>query len=768
MRYWSSAILFALLLGIAQVLAACTPDTLRLVPLDRSWQVETYGADKDSALGARGLSAAKPAARELELTVDFASNDVNKTQGEVLRLLDDIPGCGRLTDFSGAVISVKLVTPPELARLRNGQGVAGAQIILETESIDGIPSRQYSGWTDLENGAQTITMIPTALTLIKDGHTDPGLDLERTVKVGIKVALNSASQGTYHANLTVREVGIQFPTIQMREKIKAEVRKARRPISDNATLSMLPPLAAPDKNAQVLATTRDLVAKSPAVRSISVRSEPRNQSNSVWEIMVRFDEYRPHAAERSARVSYRVPEPLDLTNKKVTAFAAIGPALRGASLRPNQVQLELYDEEGNVLRGPAADVSVSGIAFGSDGRESASRWVKVEATHPGDNPLAMGYVSPRFRAAKVNEIVLRFQVGKFSHELRKNPYPLEGKLLLSPISVEDNPRALEPVMVATARPTVDRKPVPPEQFLVGINYPWINYGWDLGQAPFGSRTQCGFSSLQPKLERDFSKLHESGIKVVRVFLLGDLRAGVVYDKGKMPVGLDLCVAKDLAALTEAASKCGVQLMPVLIDFLIGDGTLDREYGAKRWKEGEAPHFLIESEPRRAFIENVLRPIIRQLNQAKQVIYAVDIANEIENAPAVAAHFSEVMVFVRQVRELIRQEAPEVKVTLGSRDRDDLVRHWAETGWDVAQCHYYDKMAEEEDRSLDFPAGKLGLTEPVIVGEVEPSDIPGKLETIWKNGYSAAFFWSFRGTDGYVVDQDAIRAWLDGKKSGNAR
>ena len=83
--------------------------------------------------------------------------------------------------------------------------------------------------------------------------------------------------------------------------------------------------------------------------------------------------------------------------------------------------------------------------------------------------------------------------------------------------------------------------------------------------------------------------------------------------------------------------------------------------------------------------------------------------------------------------------------------------------DVHQFHFYDKMQEEESRPLSYPARELGLTGPVIVGEVEPTNIPDKLDTITRNGYDAALFWSWRGLDGYVVDLDELAAWKQRKR-----
>ena len=62
-------------------------------------------------------------------------------------------------------------------------------------------------------------------------------------------------------------------------------------------------------------------------------------------------------------------------------------------------------------------------------------------------------------------------------------------------------------------------------FFVGINYPWNNYGWDVGKNPYGKPENAGWSANQDKLKNDFIYLKNSGINIVRyIFLIsGDSR-----------------------------------------------------------------------------------------------------------------------------------------------------------------------------------------------------------------------------------------------------
>jgi hypothetical protein len=373
-----------------------------------------------------------------------------------------------------------------------------------------------------------------------------------------------------------------------------------------------------------------------------------------------------------------------------------------------------------------------------------------------------------FQAGAVAEVVVHFEVGKFSNTLRKQPYPLSGTLLLSEIHIEDDPRSPALPQPATKHPALEKKPVPIETFEVGINYPFQKYGFDVGLYPFGGRDICGFSSHQFALDRDFRKFREHGIGLVRVFVLADLRTGALMDRQGAITGLDRCVGPDINALVDAAARNSLKLMPVLIDFLIADGSSpEQEPGTRRWTQGEYPHLIVDPNARRGFVEKALRPIVRTLAEANRrhgskVVAAVDIVNELENATTVfqAGGFGAARGFVREVRDMIRKEAPSLKITLGSRNRDDLVDLWSEMGFDVWQFHYYDRMEEEEKQPLHFPAGALGLRGPVLIGEVEPSAIGQKLDTIYADGYDGALFWAYRSIDGFEVDLREIKRWLD--------
>lgn len=746
------------------------------IPLDDAWTLETYDADKTSDYGARGFTGVRTLhggrCSRLAIAAHLVARDRSREGGEIFRPLSDIPGLSSPADLDGAVVEavVRVSGGPRHA-FGESHGIphSGLQVILETKNTDGLYARRYGQWMDLETlDADTATRARLRTwnaaprrrkLLFGDGtFTEPGFTPGRSVRIGLKYALNVQSEDGYRGTVYIDSVRILLPR-----------RTRRRPSPSVPTDRLLAGLHAPplDAGENVLANTSALKPASRVEVTLAPFGRDKGMSG-VAVAHVTFDHYDPAVDERSVRIGTRLPTAQDLGSSKVVAYVAVGPRLRGTLARPNQVQLELYDSHGRVLRGPASSVSGS-VLFDERGRPRNSTWVAVEVSAPIGTPMGMGFAAAGFRKDDVVEIDLRFELGKNSQEV--NSFPLSGDLLLSnfvlrPIQTRDE---------GVTSQSGGSPPVPdsssahrriPEPFVAGVNYPFINYGWDVGTVPYGGRTHGGFGSYRHQLRDDFMAFKKAGVDVVRVFLLGDLRTGMVRSATGLPAGLDMNVEPDLEALVEAASASGVHLLPSLVDFLAADGSARKDLGNQRWRwsEGEAVDVFTDPAHRRAFLDNVLRPVVQFLAHADErqpgLVYAIEIMNEPENALALMTpdRWRELRKFVKQGIDLVHMEAPRIPVTLGSRDPGDLVEFWRGLNLDLWQFHFYDKAAEEEGRSLDVPAKALGLPGPVIVGELEGTSATEKLDLLARNGYAGAFFWSHLGQDGYTLDLDAIRRW----------
>jgi hypothetical protein len=748
-----------------------------------AWQVERYRAGEGSDLGALGVRSCSPVspwfagrARLLRLDVDFSHGDPDRRQGECWFDVDTL-GLGRVLNLAGGSVEASLLVPFSLTSKYEEARIAGAQLIAESESADGHRGRLYSSWADftnwwaLETRALTITGEPVVGSAWKDADFNP----LRIVRLGVKLALNSAAQGSFRRSVILTDFVVHLPSAAAIEEETRRLRTRRQPPPDVETLARLDPLESRQPDSVRLFGDRVLTPMTSSVRSLELVPEPANIARRVWKVELQFPKYEPDSTGRTARFSYVLSQPLDLRRTRLTAWAAVGPSLRGFTPRPNRIEFELVDESGHLFRGPAADVSANGMSFDMNAREFASRWIRFDVS-PGAGRQQTGSRDDAFDAGRVRQVGIRFVVGKFSNELRLEPYPLTGTLLLSNVMLEDDPHAVDLVAALDARHPVEKQPVPFDQFQIGVNYgTGHRYGYNAGLYPFGGRNLCGFSDHRQKLLRDFRSLAENDIHLVRIFLMDDLRSGVVLDQTGRASGLDPCARRDVRALIETAADAGIQLIVVLMDYLIADGARPaKEFGVRRWSEGEHPQLIIDAAARQQFLARVVQPIVQEIADANRdyggrVIFAVDVANEFENATAVFRRetIRDVKTFVRDVLGLIRSTG--LKTTFGSRSRRDLIRYWSDLdGIDIWQFHYYDAM-QEDGESWHLPAGQLGLVGPVIMGELEPSNIEEKIQTAWADGYSAVLFWAAQSVqdtqplDGFRIDFSAIKRWREAKR-----
>jgi hypothetical protein len=106
-------------------------------------------------------------------------------------------------------------------------------------------------------------------------------------------------------------------------------------------------------------------------------------------------------------------------------------------------------------------------------------------------------------------------------------------------------------------------------FLHGCNYPWstdgsvIYYGLDFGANVWGSH--LGVSTRYGAVAGDFAEMAALGFSVVRWFVFGDGRAGIVYDEAGFPIGPDAHLFDDMDAALSIARDTGIRLALVLLD-----------------------------------------------------------------------------------------------------------------------------------------------------------------------------------------------------------
>ena len=173
---------------------------------------------------------------------------------------------------------------------------------------------------------------------------------------------------------------------------------------------------------------------------------------------------------------------------------------------------------------------------------------------------------------------------------------------------------------------------------VGVNYPWLDYGWDFGLGPPEWRGNRTTPRWYGEVNKQLEHLHDLGITVVRWFVLAD---GLTYGTGDSaptlnggrwrfdPPVLGTDILEHFDELLQRISAFNtsrtapVRLLPVLIDFhFCSPGTMPvlqpdpvdplGTVANPGWvKQGRADAIL-DPAKRRRFLDRVLGPLLEVL------------------------------------------------------------------------------------------------------------------------------------------------------------
>jgi len=244
-----------------------------------------------------------------------------------------------------------------------------------------------------------------------------------------------------------------------------------------------------------------------------------------------------------------------------------------------------------------------------------------------------------------------------------------------------------------------------------------------------------------------------------VFLLCDLRSGVRFDAAGMPSGLDEAVLRDMEALTSAARRHGVGLMPVLLDFhLCAPRRL-----ANGVQLGGRAHLIADEFAAEALIDRVLQPIVEPFRHDEAIV-AWDVMNEPEwclrgglFSRRGTVPFDAMRGFLGRAAETIHRVAGQ-PVTIGSAGtaKLDLVRGLE---IDFYQVHWYDRFGWD---ALERPVAELGLADrPVVLGEFSgrSARLSEVLEAAKRAGYEGALVWSVLSDDEHSAYPPGLAEWI---------
>ena len=269
--------------------------------------------------------------------------------------------------------------------------------------------------------------------------------------------------------------------------------------------------------------------------------------------------------------------------------------------------------------------------------------------------------------------------------------------------------------------------------------PWCHYGIDFGANVWRPAGGLDQAAERNEIDRAFALLAASAIRHVRWFLFCDGRAGIVFDAGGRPSGVDDFVFRDVDAALEAAARHGISVMFVLLDFLwCGDPRVI--HGAQLGGHAEV---LRSGTGRAALLDCVFTPLFERYGTEPN-IFAWDIINEPEWIKTVA--LDDLDRFLHDCVALVHSSTRH-QATVGSAGVRWRDRYW-NLELDFYQVHWYDKLRRQP--SLDTHVTTLGYDRPVLLGEFptrgskkSPNEI---IEIARAAGYAGAFSWSALSDD----------------------
>ncbi len=459
---------------------------------------------------------------------------------------------------------------------------------------------------------------------------------------------------------------------------------------------------------------------------------------------LRFTDKEDDAEKRSATITLNLGE-VNLSKVMLFTSVQVRGDIIGTGHQKSRVQLELVDINGKRMMGPKIPV--------------ASTETPLILRPTITEPIPTGSFQNNFDLTKVKSLTIRFIIGKYPSEIK---IPASGKLIFSDIYKIVNLDLIsktfgEPDATRVTGDTLNleyelRKlkwKIERNDFFVGVNYPWNNYGWDVGKNPYGLPENSGWSAHEEKLTHDFQVLKEAGINIVRIYIFFDLRTGLKYQNGRL-TGFDQYVRKDIESLFKIAGKSGMKIIPVLFDFGIADGQ----------GPGEHPE-LIFQQNKVDFLANVVRPLLVEMDHWNtsygNPVFAIELMNEPDNMAMllIPGYFNSLKIWFKDLINIIHQET-NFKITLGSHSIVDMQRWWSDLQIDVWQFHFYKYMSKEHEWwPQNLRREKVKNPGTMFCGELEPYDVTNNLDTIKSNGYNGVLFWSWNTNDGFKLTPEQI-------------
>lgn len=337
-----------------------------------------------------------------------------------------------------------------------------------------------------------------------------------------------------------------------------------------------------------------------------------------------------------------------------------------------------------------------------------------------------------------------------------------------------------------------------DQNHVGINYPWMDYGWDFGDPPrvwLGGRSiEDWRASKREQMVRHFSDFAALGIFAVRWFLLGDglnygmgaeaprlVRGKWVFEPLRKEHPQHERILQDFDFVLQTCARLKLKLVPSLVDFHWCFPGRAAAPDAGIIKGGRAD-VVVDPAKRKTFLDHVLEPLLAISTKYTDAIYAWEVMNEPEHCTQQQGPWKRLwnlnprrIVPLQAMRDFIAEGvsrinshrqadgSPAFLSTIGFEHRHTAGRWNCDSlGISLPQFHYYPKHNDRlpHNRQARCFIGEvattsgLGLTWPDLQEAGKEQAITNRLQWIAERGYESAFLWSAHGKDRATIWTEA--------------
>jgi hypothetical protein len=288
-----------------------------------------------------------------------------------------------------------------------------------------------------------------------------------------------------------------------------------------------------------------------------------------------------------------------------------------------------------------------------------------------------------------------------------------------------------------------------DDFVVGANLPWLDYGQDFGANAWRPEGGLARPERRERLRRALFGLAESGARLVRWWLLADGRAGLREDGDGRLLGLDTRLLADVEAAVVALREAGLEALFVVADYMWL--AAPRRVGGVRL--GGRRDLVRDPEARARLLDGVVGPIAERFGR-EPAIAGWDLMNEPEWAtlgtgtldPRRSVSRRQMRAFLEALASLLRERATQpLTVGLASRRWLSLVDG---LDLDILQVHWYESLDPVATLARPVPADCPGR--PLLLGEfptrgasLGPAAV---LEMARSAGYCGALAWSALSAD----------------------